>query len=157
MYCTLKICYIFSASGKTASKVPECLDPGPEQINLIYLTAFHFKFGSVSFGASRIRIRQSEIRLWIRILRSSSKKVNLYFYCFVTSWWLFIFEEWCKCTFKKLYEKNTRKNIFCWRLVGHWWKELDPYRSSEIRIRWSGSIPKCRESGILLKILLCFA
>ncbi len=23
-------------------------------------------------------------------------------YCFLTSFWLFIFEKWCKCTFKKL-------------------------------------------------------
>ncbi len=26
---------------------------------------------------------------------------NLYSYCFVTSFGLFIFEKWCKCTFKK--------------------------------------------------------
>ncbi len=51
------------------------------------------------FFATRIRIR---IRLLIRllILPSSSKnsKKNLDFYCFVTSLWLFIFEEWCKYT-----------------------------------------------------------
>jgi hypothetical protein len=28
-------------------------------------------------------------------------KKNLHFYCFVTSYRLFIFEEWCNCTFKK--------------------------------------------------------
>ncbi len=28
-------------------------------------------------------------------------KKNLDFYCFVTSLWLFPFEEWCKCIFKK--------------------------------------------------------
>ncbi len=38
-----------------------------------------------------------------RILLSSSKncKENLDSYCFVTCFGLFIFERWCKCTFKK--------------------------------------------------------
>ncbi len=38
-----------------------------------------------------------------RSFREQSKKMkkNLDLYCFVTSLWLFIFEEWCKCTFKK--------------------------------------------------------
>ncbi len=44
---------------------------------------------------------------------------NLDFYCFVSSLWPFIFEEWCKCTFKK--ELVFKKNIFC----GHWRKEQD--------------------------------
>ncbi len=50
-----------------------------------------------------LRYSEIRIRIRIRILPSSSKncKKNLYFYCFVTSLWLFIFEEWCKCTFKK--------------------------------------------------------
>jgi hypothetical protein len=41
--------------------------------------------------------------VWLRILPSSSEnsKKNLDFYCFVTSLWLFISEELCKCTFKK--------------------------------------------------------
>ncbi len=43
------------------------------------------------------------IRLQIRILTSTSKKIkkNRDFYCVVTSLWLFIFEEWCICTYKK--------------------------------------------------------
>ncbi len=57
---------------------------------------------SVCFWAFRIRfrIRWSQVRLRLRILPSSSKnsKKNLDFYCFVTSLWLFIFEEWCKFT-----------------------------------------------------------
>ncbi len=47
----------------------------------------------------RIRIHYSEV--WIRILLVSStnnSKKNLDSYCFVTSFWLFIFDEWCKCT-----------------------------------------------------------
>ncbi len=40
---------------------------------------------------------------WIRILLSLSKysNKNLDFYWFVTSFWLLIFEKWCKSTFKK--------------------------------------------------------
>ncbi len=39
----------------------------------------------------------------IRILLSLSKnsKTNRDFYIFVTSFWFFIFENWCKSTFKK--------------------------------------------------------
>ncbi len=44
------------------------------------------------------------IRVWIRIriLLSSCKntKKNLWFLLFCDSFWLFIFEKWCKCTFK---------------------------------------------------------
>ncbi len=48
--------------------------------------------GSVCFWASRIRILLSSIK---------NCKKNLDFYCFVTSFGLFIFEKWCKCSFKK--------------------------------------------------------
>ncbi len=78
---------------------------------------------SVSFWSSRIRIRYSEVQ--IRILPSSSKNSskNLYFYCFVSSFWLFIYDVWCNCIFKK-YPSNKRekkkKCIICWRLERHW-------------------------------------
>ncbi len=54
----------------------------------------------------RVRFRSirnlfGRIRIWI--LPSTNKKMtkNLDFYCFMTSLWQFILEEWCKCTFKK--------------------------------------------------------
>ncbi len=58
------------------------------------------------FLASWIRIRilsEVWIRIRLRILLSLSKysKKNLDFYCFVTSFWLFIVEKLYKCTFKK--------------------------------------------------------
>ncbi len=58
---------------------------------------------TVCFWASWIRIRIHWSEVWIRILLSPSKnsKKNLDSYCFVTSFWLFFFEKWCKCTFKK--------------------------------------------------------
>ncbi len=38
----------------------------------------------------------------------------------MTSLWLFIFEEWCKCTIKRNKQKNlVKKNIYCWHLEGH--------------------------------------
>jgi len=51
----------------------------------------------------RIRILGFRIFVRIRILPSTSKtmKKNLDFYRVVTYLWLFIFEEWCKCCFKK--------------------------------------------------------
>ncbi len=58
------------------------------------------------------------------ILLSSSKnsEKNLDSYCFVTSFGLFIFEKWCKCTFKRYRnkQKNFFLNLFClasWRSV----------------------------------------
>jgi hypothetical protein len=83
--------------------------------------------GSTYFWASRIRIHYSEvwirIRLRIRVLLSSSKtsKKNIYSYCFVTSFGLFIFEKLCKYTVKK-YPISRKtfffKFVFCWRLEG---------------------------------------
>jgi hypothetical protein len=60
------------------------------------------------------------VRIWI--LQSSSKisKKNFHFYCFVTSLWLLILEEWCKCNLQKVISKIT------WHLEGHWRKEQDP-------------------------------
>ncbi len=44
---------------------------------------------------------------------SKNSKKNLHFYRFVTSFWLFIFEKWCKSTFKKYYaEKHFLKKSF---------------------------------------------
>ncbi len=62
---------------------------------------------STWFWASWIR---SRIRSRIRILLSFSKnnKKNLDFYCFVTSFWLFIFEKWCKCVPSS--KSNMKKN-----------------------------------------------
>ncbi len=77
----------------------------------------------------RIRIRIHRIHVFwasrIRILLSLSKnsKKNLELYSFVTSFWLFIFEKWCKSTFKKYYAEKLFFFIrFCWHLEGQWWK-----------------------------------
>ncbi len=51
--------------------------------------------GSTCFLASRIHYSE----VWILLSCKNSKK-NLDSYYFVTLW-LFIFEKWCKCTFKK--------------------------------------------------------
>ncbi len=68
-----------------------------------------------------LRCQKHELLLWVKeanytnIYHSGSITVpdpdpsiikqkneeNLDLYCFVTSLWLFILEEWCKCTFKK--------------------------------------------------------
>jgi hypothetical protein len=49
-----------------------------------------------------LRLKKPVLGNWIRIriLPSSTKnnKKNLAFYYFVTSLWLYIYEEWCKCT-----------------------------------------------------------
>ncbi len=69
---------------------------------------------------------------------------NLDFYSFVTYLWLFIFEEWCKCTFKKYWAKK----IVCWPLEGHWRKEQNPdplARGTDPRIRTNMS--RIRNTG----------
>ncbi len=60
--------------------------------------------GFLSFWAFWIRIRV--LNLFVRIrgsfhqqAKKTKKPIDLY--CLVTYLWLFIFEEWCKCTFKK--------------------------------------------------------
>ncbi len=77
---------------------------------------------------------------WFRILLSSSKnsKKNLHFSCFLNSSWLFIFEKWWKCSFKKSNKQKNlvKKLIFSCDLEGHWRKwqrygsaDPDPYRN----------------------------
>ncbi len=67
-----------------------------------------------------------------RILLSLSKnsKKNLDSYCFVTSFGLFLFEKWCKCTVPSksivISRKTFFKLVFCWRLEGQWRKYQDP-------------------------------
>ncbi len=60
---------------------------------------------SVCFWTSWIHIRICNliVRSRIRILPSTSKKIkkSLDFYCFVTSFWLFILEEWWKMNLRK--------------------------------------------------------
>jgi hypothetical protein len=53
------------------------------------------------------------VQVRIRILLSSSKnKKNLDFYCYATSLGIIIFEELCKCTFKKYRNKQKNTIIF---------------------------------------------
>jgi hypothetical protein len=112
------------------------------------------KLGSTCFWA--IRIHYSEV--WIRILLSSSKNIkkNLDSYCFVTSFGLFVFEKWCKCTFKK--QKNFFKIRFFSCLEGQWRKQQDPDQSPDplvrgmgprIRIRIHTKMTWIRNTGIL--------
>ncbi len=58
---------------------------------------------STCFWASRIQIHYSAVWILLRILLSSSKnsRRNLDSSCFVTSFGFFIYEKWCKYTFKK--------------------------------------------------------
>ncbi len=81
--------------------------------------------GSTCFWASWILIR---------ILLSLSKncKKSLDFYCFVTFFLLFTFEQWCKSTFKKYYaDKLFEKNLFFVGIL----KVNDENRRIRIRIR----------------------
>ncbi len=48
----------------------------------------------------------SAIRIRILLSASKNSKKNLDSYCFVTSFGLFIFEIWCKCTFKEISSKT---------------------------------------------------
>ncbi len=65
-------------------------------------------FGIRIFWASWIRVRIRNLFVRIRILHQQAKKMkkNLDFYCFLVSLWLFIFEEWCKCTGPYLRKRN---------------------------------------------------
>ncbi len=75
----------------------------------------------------------------------------------LSSSWLFIFEEWCKCTFKNKKNLKTLKHFFglpSWRSLtkkaeagsraGRQWMV-------RIRMRILGSVPKCHGSGTLWK------
>jgi hypothetical protein len=96
--------------------------------------------GSTSFWASWIQIRIHwpevwiRIRIWILLSLSKNSKKNLDFYCFVPSFWLFTFENWCKSTFKKY--RNMQKNgVFFIQFFVGILKVNDENRTIRIRIR----------------------
>jgi hypothetical protein len=68
--------------------------------------------GFTCFWASWIRIHQSEVwirirlRIWILLSPSKKSKKNLFSSCFVTSFWLFIFE---KMMYKYLQKVKSKK------------------------------------------------
>ncbi len=69
---------------------------------------------------SQIRIRL-QIRLHIRILTSTSKKIikNLNFCWLVTFYWLFMFKDWCKCAYRN-YRNKQNKSEKTYFLVASW-------------------------------------
>ncbi len=85
------------------------------------------------FWAFRILIRFWEILIQIMPSLSKNSKKNLDFYCFVTSLWLFIAEEWCKCRLpskSSVISKTSLEKSYVGVL-----KVTD--EKSRIRIRWS--------------------
>ncbi len=84
----------------------------------------------------RIRIRRVRMFLGLPDPRSGSgsfylsssknSRKYLHFSCFVTSLWLFVFKEWCKCSFKKY-------QIFSCYLEGRWRKQQDPDPETLVR------------------------
>ncbi len=68
--------------------------------------------GSICFWASRIRLHKLDMRIWILLLSRKNSKKNLDSYCFVTSLWLFIFKQWCKCTVPS--KSNNKKTWMSW-------------------------------------------
>ncbi len=59
-----------------------------------------YVFGPTGSG-SVIICTDSSLFVWILPPTSKNNKKNLDFYCFLTSFWHFIFEDWCKCTVKE--------------------------------------------------------
>ncbi len=98
------------------------------------------------------------------ILKQNSKKI-LNSYCFVTSLWLFIFEKWCKCSFKiiskkkflvvilKITGENTRIRIQSRIRVRIRIRVGIRIRQSEVRVQICGSrsrsVPKCQGSATM--------
>ncbi len=91
---------------------------------------------------------------------------DLDFYSFVSSFRLFIFEKWCKSTFKKYFVEIFLKNlVFCWHLEGQWWKYKDPDphpvpEMGKIRIRDKknyllGTLRSPGVSTIMAPVLFC--
>ncbi len=102
-----------------------------------------YVFGPPGSGS----ISRSTLWILIRILQSPSKnsKKKHESYCFVTFFWIFIFEKWCNCTL-------SRKTFFISFLLASW--RSMTIKLSRIRIicqrHGSGSAPKCHGSATLL-------
>ncbi len=89
--------------------------PGPtagigQSISHIFQTFLDpYVFGHPGYASGYISQRYGSGSLPIQYISSSKNcKKNIDSYCFMTPFWLFIFEKWCKCTFKKY---NKQKNL----------------------------------------------
>jgi hypothetical protein len=103
---------------------------------------------TLCFWASWIWIRKPEVRIWIRILLSSSKnsKKNIDSYCYVTSLWLFTLKN----DVNVLSKSNKQKNLLAfWRSMTKIAGSGAGSISQETRIPGSGSVPKCHGSATL--------
>ncbi len=99
--------------------------------------------------------------LFCIFINKPKNKKNLVFCCFVTCFWLFSYENWCNCTFKKYWAKKLWKKNYillasCQPLakkVGSWSGSVSQWYESSDR---SGSIPKCHRSTTLAcRIYFC--
>ncbi len=84
-------------------------------------------FGPPGSGPGPVIICADPDWFRIQILPSPSKnsKKTLHFYCtgIVNLYDFFIYQEWFKCTLKKV---KSKKMYFCCHLEGHWRKDQDP-------------------------------
>ncbi len=81
------------------------------------------------------------------IIKKNSKK-NLDSYCFVISLWLFIFDKWCKCTFKKYGNKQKTFLLPSWKLLTKIAGSGAGTGSVSLRYE-SGSVQNCHGSATL--------
>jgi hypothetical protein len=98
----------------------------------------------------KYKLWQSGFRFWILPSSSKSKKKSLDFYFFVTSLRLFSFKDVNEPSKSKKQTKLYGKNFLVGVLKVTDEKSLIWIRSSEVRIRGRGSVPKCHRSGTLL-------
>ncbi len=89
--------------------------------------------------------------LWIRILPATSKKSKKSL-DFGLLFWLFTFEDWCKLPLiSKKQKKKLKNSYFVFILSATDEKSRIRIRKPLVRIRGSGSVPKCHESAALQK------
>ncbi len=97
--------YVFGSPG--SGSVIICKDPNPFHHQTKKISFFQFCDLLITCCLRRLmcKVRTHCKSLISKNFEKTFKIKNsnktLEFYCFVTSLWLFIVEEWCKCTFKK--------------------------------------------------------
>ncbi len=126
---------------------PHVFGPPVSASGSVILNLWSRSIGSVCFWASWIRIRIRKLFVRIRILPAINKimKKSLDFYFFWDFFWLFIFEEWCKCIIKRIRIQNwKKKNTFCWHPEGHWRKEQDQEPEPLPDPLVNGTVPRIR-------------
>ncbi len=110
------LCGLHTAHSSRGRRLPAQFTGGHHYISVLRIRIHR----TTCFWASWIRIRIHQSQVWIRLSPGKKSKKNLDSYCFVISFWLFIFENdvhvRASVPYRNKQKKLLKKFVFSWHL-----------------------------------------